>query len=182
MTRTKQAAFEAVDWIAWEPQLEATLLFVVRDGEILLIDKKRGLGAGKLNGAGGKVDPGESPLEAAVREFEEEVRARPTRPVKMGEVAFQVTDGTAILIHVFRADDIEGDPRETDEADPLWVPIDAVPYDRMWADDRHWLPLLIAGRPFEARTLFEGDRLLGHDTRPLDHAPPQPPPGGERSP
>ena len=45
--------------------------------------------------------------------------------------------------------------QETDEAVPHWVPVDAVPYDRMWEDDRYWIPLLLAGRRFEARALFE---------------------------
>lgn len=154
-------ALEAVDWAAWEPDLEATLLFVLRDGRLLLIHKKRGLGAGKLNAAGGKVDPGETPAEAAVREFAEEVRARPVAPRKAGEVLFHVTDGPSIRIHVFRAEDLAGVPAETAEATPMWVPVDAIPYDRMWADDRYWLPLLLEGRSFVARTVFEGERLLG---------------------
>lgn len=38
----------------------ATLMFVIDEarGEVLLIRKKRGLGAGKINGPGGKIDPG----------------------------------------------------------------------------------------------------------------------------
>jgi 8-oxo-dGTP diphosphatase len=44
-------------------------LFVIRDGHILLIHKKRGLGAGKINGPGGRIDLGESPQECAVRKF-----------------------------------------------------------------------------------------------------------------
>jgi 8-oxo-dGTP pyrophosphatase MutT (NUDIX family) len=147
----------------WIPDLHATLLYVVREGRMLLIHKKRGLGAGKLNGAGGKVDPGESPLEAAVREFEEELEARPIDPEKFGEVAFDVVDDDSILIHVYRADRLAGDPAETDEATPVWVELDAIPYDRMWADDRHWLPLLVEGRTFRVWTRFRGDELLEVD-------------------
>ena len=44
-----------------------TLAFI-RDGERLLLGmKKRGFGAGKWNGFGGKVDPGETILQGAVR-------------------------------------------------------------------------------------------------------------------
>ena len=28
---------------------------------------------------------------------------------------------------------------------PQWFPLENVPYDTMWADDRFWLPLLLAG-------------------------------------
>lgn len=44
-----------------------TLTFVVDAGKILLGMKKRGFGAGRWNGFGGKVDPGESIEEAAKR-------------------------------------------------------------------------------------------------------------------
>ncbi len=153
--------FEEIDWDEWRPDIEATLLFVVREERILLIHKKRGLGAGKLNAAGGKIDPGETPREAAVREFVEELEARPLDPRKVGELAFQVTEGPSILIHVFRAEEIDGEPVETDEAAPLWVGLGEIPYDRMWEDDRYWLPLLLEGRTFRARTLFDEDRLRG---------------------
>ncbi len=149
-----------MDWARWSPTEEATLLYVIRAGKVLLIEKKRGLGAGKINGPGGRVDPGESPQAAAVREFEEELRSRPTDVTKHGEVWFHVLGGPAIRIHVFRGADVTVEPRETAEAVPLWAPVDAVPYDRMWEDDRHWFPLLVAGRYFDVRTVFEGDRLL----------------------
>lgn len=157
--------FRAIDWDAWRPDLEATLLFVVRRERVLLIHKKRGLGAGKLNAPGGKVDPGESPREAAIREFEEELEARPLRPECLGVLAFEVLDGPSIRIHVFRSDDVEGEPVETDEAVPIWCRHDDIPYDEMWEDDRYWLPLLLERRAFDARTLFVGDRLLGVDVR-----------------
>ncbi len=50
------------DWNNWEPGLRATLMFIVDEAreEVLLIRKKRGLGAGKINGPGGKIDPGET--------------------------------------------------------------------------------------------------------------------------
>jgi 8-oxo-dGTP diphosphatase len=155
-----------VDWDAWEPDLHATLLFVVRDGHILLIEKKRGPGAGKLNGAGGKVDAGETVEGAAVREFVEELRAIPIDPFIAGRVAFDVIDGDSILIHVFVAHDMDGEAVETDEAAPVWTPLDAVPYDRMWEDDRYWLPLLIEGRTFDVKTQFDGDRMLGFAVEP----------------
>ncbi len=125
--------------------------------------KKRGIGAGKVNAPGGRVYPGETPSQAAVREVREELGVTPTGVLKSGRVLFQVSDGTAILIHVFRATGCDGVPRETDEAVPLWASLDAIPYDRMWADDRHWFPPMLAGECFEARCLFDGDTLLGHD-------------------
>ena len=174
--------FRAIDWDGWRPDLEATLLFVVRDERVLLIHKKRGLGAGKLNAPGGKVDAGETPREAAIREFEEELGARPLRPERAGVVAFEVVDGPSIRIHVFRSDDVEGEPIETDEAIPVWRPRDHIPYDAMWEDDRYWLPLVLERRPFHVRTLFHGDRLLGIEVRTPADLPDEPAgPAGPRS-
>ena len=50
-----------------------------------------------------------------------------------------------ILCHVYRAEDFTGIPTETDEAVPVWAPLQAIPYHRMWEDDIYWLPLLLAG-------------------------------------
>lgn len=149
-----------VDWARWIPDLRATLLFVVRGDEILLIHKKRGLGAGKVNGPGGKLDPGESPLAGAIREVREEIGVTPTGVEQRGEIRFQFTDGLSLLGYVFLAEGCAGSPRETDEAVPFWTPCDRIPWGRMWADDVHWLPSLIAGRKFSGRALFDGDRLL----------------------
>ena len=151
---------QKVDWSTWEPTVEATLLYVVRGDKILLIHKKRGLGAGKLNGVGGKIEAGESPLAAAVREFEEELLASPVDPEKLGEIAFDVVEEMAIRIHVFRSNDLVGEPKETVEARPEWTPVCNMPYDRMWEDDQYWLPLLLENRRFEVYASFDGDVLV----------------------
>lgn len=140
--------------------MHATILFIIKDGKILLIEKKRGLGAGKINGPGGKIDAGETPLEAAVRETEEELCITPIAPRKLGELQFSMSDCPHIHCHVYRADDYSGTPTETDEAVPVWTAIDAIPYQRMWEDDQHWLPILLEDQSFLGRFVFESDRLL----------------------
>jgi len=160
-----------IDWSAWRPTEEATLLFVIKGNHILLIHKKRGLGAGKINGPGGRVDAGESPRDAAVREVQEELRIRPLNVRPAGRLRFQFRDGYALLAHVFRADDHEGTPVETAEATPMWYPVDALPFPRMWADDPLWMPHLLAGRFFEGYFIFEGDRLLDHRVETEDFRP-----------
>ena len=152
-----------IDWGTWVPEQRATLLFVVRDENVLLIHKKRGLGAGKINGPGGRLDDGESPADCAVREVEEELLVTPTGIREVGQLRFQFVDGLSIHGYVFRADDCVGEPQETEEAVPLWTPIDRIPFNRMWADDRLWMPLMLEERRFDGRFLFDGDRMLSYE-------------------
>lgn len=151
----------------WEPELRATLLFVVKDERILLIRKKRGIGAGKVNGPGGKFEPGETALSCALREVREELGIEVTDARERGVLNFSFRCGTTpeIRCHVFLASAFEGTPVETDEADPFWAEVGAIPYGRMWEDDRYWLPALLEGKTFEAFFTFEGDRLLEYSLK-----------------
>lgn len=155
-----------VRWPAWQPQVHGTLLFVLRDApggrEVLLIRKLRGLGAGKINGPGGKLEPGETPLQAALRETEEEVCVRALDPTWHGTLRFQFLDGLRLQVEVFVAHGHTGTPRATDEALPLWVDVDQLPFHEMWADDRAWLPHALAGRRVDLRAVFDEDRMLDH--------------------
>jgi 8-oxo-dGTP diphosphatase len=153
------------DFTTFNPKQRATLCFVRRNDELLLILKKRGLGAGKINGPGGRIDPGETPQQCAVREVQEELGVTPIEPQLVGELQFQFTSGDSIHGYVFLTDRFTGDPIETDEAVPRWTHIDAIPYEQMWQDDKLWLPLMLSGRFFVGRFVFDDDRMIWHDVR-----------------
>jgi 8-oxo-dGTP diphosphatase len=150
------------DWASWQPKECATLLFVIREGKILLIRKKRGLGAGKINGPGGRIEAGETSLDAAVRETREELGIEALSPELRGELHFQFVDGYSLHCSVFVSGDLVGEPVETSEAIPLWTPLNAIPYEEMWADDICWLPAVLAGRKVRGFFHFEHERLLSH--------------------
>lgn len=154
-----------MDWKNWIPRERANLCFVVKDGRVLLIRKKRGLGAGKINGPGGKIEPGERALEAAIRETQEEIGVTPLAVEERGVLHFQFTDGYSLHCTVFVATDFEGEPVETVEATPFWFELAAIPFDEMWEDDRHWLPQVLAGKRFVAWFEFEGDRMLSRNVQ-----------------
>lgn len=154
------------DWQNWKPGLLATLMFIVDEaaGRVLLIRKKRGLGAGKINGPGGKIDPGETSLECAVRETQEELGVTALDPVKHGELWFQFVDGLALHVDVFRSTRWEGEAIETPEAIPLWTSLGELPFDEMWADDRFWLGEVLRDKKnFTGRFLFDDDTMLTHE-------------------
>jgi 8-oxo-dGTP diphosphatase len=151
-----------IDWGVWTPTDPATLVFIIRDQQMLLIRKKRGLGAGKINGPGGRMEPGETALQCAIREVQEELCVTPLGMRYAGENRFQFVDGYGIHVKIFRAADCSGIPRETAEAVPVWVPLDAIPFAEMWEDDALWIPLLLQDRLFSGRFVFDGERMLDH--------------------
>ena len=150
------------DWATWQPSQRATLLFILRGEKILLIPKLRGFGAGKVNGPGGKINPGETALAAALRETLEELDIMPVSAEERGKLHFQFRNGDSLECTVFLAHDFFGRPRPTEEAIPFWVGLDQIPYEQMWADDRHWIPLLIRGEYFDGYFEFDGEQLLAH--------------------
>ena len=149
----------SVDWLSWQGEMPATLMFVLRGNEILLIEKLRGIGKGKINGPGGKIDPGETPLECVIRECQEELHITPKDPVKMGELWFAMSDIPDIHCHVFTATEFDGEPTATEEAIPQWTALDAIPWNRMWEDDPHWLPHMLGGRKFLGKFTFRGESM-----------------------
>jgi 8-oxo-dGTP diphosphatase len=158
-----------VDWESWNPKERATLMFILQNEKMLLIHKKRGFGAGYYNAPGGRMEAGETPLECAVRETQEELCITPLDPVHAGTLMFQFIDGHSIHGEVFLATDFEGTPTETDEAIPIWFPVNEPPYDNMWADDPVWYPKLIACEKFTGRFTFDQKIMLDHEL--LTHRP-----------
>ena len=154
-----------IDWKNWEAEIPATLMFIVQEGKVLLIEKLTGIGQGKVNGPGGKIDPGENAEQAIIRECQEELHITPHNPVKMGELHFAMSDIPDIHCHVFMAADFDGEPTATREANPLWTAVEEIPYEKMWEDDQYWLPQMLAGEVFNARFLFEGEKVLWQEAQ-----------------
>jgi len=151
---------EEVDWDAWEPEETAVITYIFKDDKVLLINKKTGLGKGKVNAPGGRVEPAEMPIEAAVREVQEETGLTPLNVREVGQLSFIFKDGYSLKGIVFFADDCTGDMVETDEADPFWQAADKIPYDKMWEDDELWLPPAMSGKYIKGHFIFDGDKML----------------------
>ncbi len=145
---TPESEFEAV----------ATLCYIIEDGRVLLIYKKRGIGEGLYNGPGGKVEQhDDSPREAAKREVKEEVRVEVEDLEKVGELEFYFGDRPFMYGHIFKTSEYEGEPEETEEARPEWFEIGSLPYDQMWEDDRYWMPKMFNGKKIKAKFQFDED-------------------------
>lgn len=134
-----------------------TLCVVLQDENILLGMKKKGLGTGRWNGFGGKVEINETVEQAALRELREEAGIHAIEMEKSGVLNFEFQNDPAKLleVHVFCVKKFEGEPQESNEMKPQWFAVNAIPYEQMWSDDVYWLPLLLRGEKFEGKFLFD---------------------------
>ena len=123
--------------------------------------KKRGFGHGKYNGVGGKVESGETILQATSRETEEEIGVKIMEGDLIQKAVLHFSfDGKSEWnqeCHVFLAKKWKGEPVETDEMKPEWFSIDRLPFEKMWIDDPHWLPKVLSGKKLEASFTFDAD-------------------------
>lgn len=155
---------------------QCTLLLLQSCGRVLLGLKKRGFGAGKYNGFGGKIEPGETLFTAARREMLEESGVDVPAARYAAHLRFTFAGAAeALHVHVFAA--AAAAPPATvasDEMEPEWFDAAAPPLGRMWADDSHWLPAVLGGATLRADFDFDGLETITRAAVTLlpDGAPP----------
>lgn len=138
--------------------IETTLCLLEKDNKILLAMKKRSFGEGKYNGIGGKIKNGETPEEAMIRETQEEILVTPIKYEKVGLVDFdEFFKGKKekVRFHLYIVSEWEGEPTESEEMNPKWFDIDNIPYDKMFPDDKYWLPLILEGKKIKGYFDFD---------------------------
>lgn len=147
-----------------------TLCYVVRGDEVLLAMKKRGFGEGMWNGSGGKVAPGETIKQAAIREVQEEIGLRVSTLEDRGvlEFVYEGRPDWSSSCSIFVCSDFVGEPTESEEMRPQWFALDAVPWKEMWESDRVWFPELLRGERVGYRFVYNADKkFLRHELLPL---------------
>ena len=144
-----------------------TLVFLLRDGDILLALKKRGFGAGLWNGVGGKIEPDETLEQAMVRECQEEIGVTPITFEPVANMNFYGIDKNQpfhLRIHTYLCTGWQGEPAETEEMQPKWYEIAKIPYEKMWDDDKLWLPKILSGHK------ITGEFYLNPDNKVYKHS------------
>jgi 8-oxo-dGTP diphosphatase len=141
---------------------ELTLCFLLNGQTVLLGHKKTGFGKGNIVGIGGKVEKGETPIEAAVREVEEEVFIRPSNLKLAGVMDFYFPYVDSPLdwnqrVFVYTAKSWTGNAAESNEISPQWYAMDNLPFDKMWDDNRYWLEGLLRGKEIWAQFTINQD-------------------------
>lgn len=143
--------------------LTLCIFYDKENGRILLGMKKRGFGANRWNGFGGKVEGGETILEAAIRECREEAGVEVQEMNDIGVLDFEFFDGSLLEVHLFRVLKFSGEPQESEEMKPQWFSIKDIPYAYMWPDDIYWLPHVLYGKHTQGKFFFgEGDVITDY--------------------
>ncbi|CAO0797190.1 unnamed protein product [Mucor circinelloides] len=145
-----------------------TLILVIDKDEhkVLLGMKKRGFGAGKFNGFGGKVEKGETIEQGVRRELLEEAEIEAIDLKRVGMLMFTFEkDPVGLETHVFVTTSYKGTPKETEEMRPEWYAFDQIPFDQMWSDDKYWFPFVLNSQQFSGHFHFAEDQktILKHD-------------------
>jgi 8-oxo-dGTP pyrophosphatase MutT (NUDIX family) len=146
----------------------------LRDGNRICLGVRKqvssGLGQDLIAGIGGKV--GDSPeikdethAEAMDREVLEEIKVVVQEKREMGRVRFMFSHKASDSkwnqdVTIYSITKWEGTPTETNSIEPIWFDIDKIPWDRMWEDNKKWLPKVLAGEKVDAIFLFNGDNTL----------------------
>jgi 8-oxo-dGTP diphosphatase/2-hydroxy-dATP diphosphatase len=145
-----------------------SLLFLIKKtdeqiSDICLAMKKRGFGAGRWNGVGGKPDEGETIEETTIREAREEIGITAKNIYKVAELDFTFPHNElwCQTVNTYFTEEWDGEPEESEEMLPKWYKISEIPFSEMWPDDIFWLPKVIDGEKIKGKFTFgEGDTIL----------------------
>ncbi|MDO4754291.1 MAG: 8-oxo-dGTP diphosphatase [Bacillota bacterium] len=152
--------------------LRTTLCYMYRDDCVLMLyrnKKKNDVNAGKWIGVGGKVEEGETPDRAVLREIREETGYDAHHCDFRGIIVFNYNDNPSEYMHLYTTDDFSGEMKECDEGTLKWIKREDVMQLSLWEGDRIFLELLEKNAGFFHLTLYyHNDTLLGHELRMED--------------
>jgi 8-oxo-dGTP diphosphatase len=145
----------------------ATLCYVRWDAKTLMIHrvkKAHDMHEGKWNGLGGKLDPGESPEECAVREIFEEAGLRVRNLQLKGFLTFPLfANDEDWYVFVYVVKDFEGELIDSPEGNLRWVDDADLTSLNLWEGDPIFLPLLDRPGVFSGKFVYKDGKLVSHD-------------------
>lgn len=145
----------------------ATLCYLKGDGKTLMVHrtkKENDMHMGKWNGLGGKLEPGETPEECAIREIYEESGLTVTKPLLKGILTFPgFANDEDWYAFVFVAPEFEGELIESPEGMLKWVDDEQLLDLNLWEGDRIFLPWLEGYRFFSGKFVYVDGQLTDHE-------------------
>ena len=141
-----------------------TLAYIEKEGSYLMlhrVKKKNDVNEGKWIGVGGKLEDGESMVQAMKREIEEETGLLVSDYSYYGKIDFLNDAYPPERMYLFKVSGFSGALKECDEGDLAWVKKEDVLKLPLWDGDKTFLPLLDKENtsPFRLALLYEKNEL-----------------------
>ena len=144
----------------------ATLCYLRRNGHTLMmhrVKKENDMHQGKWNGLGGKLEPGESPEECAIREINEEAGLQVHSLTLKGVLTFPAFDDFEDwYCFVFLIDDFSGELIDSKEGHLRWIANQELLSLNLWEGDRIFIPWLERSGTFSAKFIYHAGKLIRH--------------------
>ena len=119
--------------------------------------------AGKWNGLGGKLEPGETPEECAVREVWEESGLQVNNMLLKGIITFPAFDDQEDwYTFLFLIDDFVGQLIDSPEGHLQWIPNCKLLDLNLWPGDRIFIPWLDCPDFFSGKFVYQNKNFVEH--------------------
>lgn len=140
---------------------QTTLWIILKDDKILLCMKKRWFWEWLWNWAWWKCEKWETIEQAMIRELQEETwletNLENLENMWVLHFYFDANPDWNQDVNIFKINDFDWAPTETEEMRPKWFNLEDIPYNEMWEDDKIWLPRMISLEKVEYDFTFWND-------------------------
>ena len=120
--------------------------------------------AGKWNGLGGKLEPGETPEECVIREMREESGLAVRNPSLRGVLTFPgFSKDEDWYVFVFVVTEFSGDLIDSSEGDLQWIDDSEILKLNLWEGDQLFLKWMDNGKFFSGKFTYRNGRLADHE-------------------
>lgn len=127
------------------------------------IKKPNDMHQGKWNGLGGKLEPGETPEECAIREIFEESGLVVGELLYKGLLTFPgFANEEDWYAFVFVATEFDGQLIDSPEGDLAWVDDKELLDLNLWEGDRLFIPWLDRSGVFSSKLIYKNGQLVDH--------------------
>jgi 8-oxo-dGTP diphosphatase len=155
-------------------KLSYTLCFLLQGERVLMLNRQFPPNMGLWNGLGGKIEPGESPSAAVLREVREEADLALTDAQFAGVVTWtseKGSDGMYVFLSRLADDRARELPRETEEGILSWKPLAWVldPNNHgVVSNIPHFLPIMLErNERYRFHCRYARHQLVGVEMLPL---------------
>lgn len=152
-----------------------TLCFLTRGDKVLLLHRRYPPNQGLWNGVGGSVEPGETPLQSALREVREETGYYLDSAQFAGLLTWEGFETPPGGLYLFTAAAPSGEPAACNEGDLQWKPLSWMFSAAEVVSNLHVVgPLILSAQPplpQRYHFFYQGARLIRYEIHPLLESP-----------